>query len=646
MQDVTYREIMPRSAIFDIETDEANRMITLRNPQDPHRMNWVNQDKQWGKIKCGLDLSVDVKREYSRRDTLVETYTFKNTTKFDIYTVGTQLGIYTPFPDYYSDAQTCLTQCCNTHIWCGGDSSYIMALRMGGEAPHLGLILRKGSLKGYSIDRNYTVTGREENVSNHRGDFILHPENLHLRPNETYTLQWELFWFKDKQDFRRIIHEQSDFITVSSRAFLTLGDEPVRFTAHIGGVTENGERPEIYRDGKPVPFDWKNGTATVAEQPNHTGEYNYEITWRNKRSRAAFLVMPPLETLTERRCRFIVEHQQCHDQKSHLNGAYLIYDNEEKQQYYGHLNDHNGGRERVGMGVLLALYLQHHPNSTMQKSLDTYVDYVVRELFDPESGTVYNDVGRNNDDPRLYNYPWISILFLEMYKLKNDDKFLTWYAKSVEAFYKAGGGHFYAIGMPMYESINVFREAGWVKEAERLLALYKRHVDYLVACGQNYPQSEVDYEQGIVAPAAAYIRDLYRLTDEEQYRKATAEQLRVLDLFQGFQPDYHLNETAIRHWDGYWFGKRRFLGDTFPHYWTALSGIAYLNTEDIVGSDKYVRRVNKTLRSVLSLFKEDGSASCAMVYPMSVNDQPAHFYDPWANDQDWGLYYMLKYGGI
>lgn len=72
---------------------------------------------------------------------------------------------------------------------------------------------------------------------------------------------------------------------------------------------------------------------------------------------------------------------------------------------------------------------------------------------------------------------------------------------------------------------------------------------------ENYPPHEVNYEQSIVAPAAAYLCDLYRLTGEEKYAQAARIQLAVLDLFQGFQPDYHMNEVAIRHWDGYWFGK-------------------------------------------------------------------------------------------
>ncbi len=60
-------------------------------------------------------------------------------------------------------------------------------------------------------------------------------------------------------------------------------------------------------------------------------------------------------------------------------------------------------------------------------------------------------------------------------------------------------------------------------------------------------------------------------------------------------------------------------------------------------ADLYRRKAENTLRAVLSLIREDGNASCAMVYPLRVNGKQAHFYDPWANDQDWGLYFALKY---
>lgn len=649
MKEAVYEKPAGTNPGFALEYNGEGQLVSLQHPKDKDGMNWVKANEPWGKVKSGLELSLGVSREFTERDTLLETYTFRNETPFDIWSLGTSLGIYVPFPDFYADAHTCMTGCCNTHLWCGGNSSYICALRMGGGNKNLGMVLTQGSLQGYSVERD------EEKLSNDRGVFLLHPENLHLHPGETYTIAWELFWFENKEAFLQKLNGYPGFVTVEAPAFLLLGEESVRFTAHVGGA-EGAEKPLILQNEREIPFVWENGTAYVEDRPENTdgqghtakktGEYRYDILWRGKRSHAVFLVQPKLQELAERRCRFIAKKQQCRDPQSHLDGAYLIYDNEEKQQYYSHLDDHNGGRERVGMGALLALYLQHYPDPALEQSLDMYISYVKRELFDTRTGEVYNDVCRNNDWKRMYNFPWITVLFLELFRLKKDREYLKEAYACMKAYYRGGGSHFYAIGIPMYEMTGLLRENGMEQEADSLLSDFREHGDYIAGCGKNYPPHEVNYEQSIVAPAAACLCDLYRLTGEEAYREAARTQLAVLDLFQGFQPDYHMNEVAIRHWDGYWFGKRRCFGDTFPHYWSALSGLAYRETEEIAGSGIYSRKMEKTLRGVLSMFREDGSASCACVYPMCVNGRKAGFYDPWANDQDWGLYFMLKYAGI
>ncbi|MDR2022361.1 MAG: hypothetical protein LBQ71_03740 [Hungatella sp.] len=90
---------------------------------------------------------------------------------------------------------------------------------MGGGAINLGLVLAEGSLKGYSVERDI------KNSSNERGDFILHPDNIHLKPGQSYTISWELFWFEDKADFEEKISDYKDFITISSDHFVVLGDE-------------------------------------------------------------------------------------------------------------------------------------------------------------------------------------------------------------------------------------------------------------------------------------------------------------------------------------------------------------------------------------------------------------------------------------
>ena len=91
----------------------------------------------------------------------------------------------------------------------------------------------------------------------------------------------------------------------------------------------------------------------------------------------------------------------------------------------------------------------------------------------------------------------------------------------------------------------------------------------------------------------------------------------------------------------YWFGKREMWGDTFPHYWSTLTGAAFYLYAQCVGDNAYKRRAENIVRNNLCLFFENGKASCAYIYPNRVNGVKAGFYDPYANDQDWALVYYL-----
>ena len=85
------------------------------------------------------------------------------------------------------------------------------------------------------------------------------------------------------------------------------------------------------------------------------------------------------------------------------------------------------------------------------------------------------------------------------------------------------------------------------------------------------------------------------------------------------------------------------LGDTFPHYWSVTTGDVYKMYSEITKTEFLSDRGEASLRGCLNLFDSDGFGSCAMVYPKSVNGKPAEYYDPWANDQDWALYYAMRW---
>jgi hypothetical protein len=213
---------------------------------------------------------------------------------------------------------------------------------------------------------------------------------------------------------------------------------------------------------------------------------------------------------------------------------------------------------------------------------------------------------------------------------------------TLRAMYRQFGYNFYAIDIPIELSQKLLHENSMTVQADTLLADFKTMGDTFVQNSTNYPSHEVNYEQSIVAPSIITLLQLYRVTGEKRYLESAELQLTLLEAFEGQQPSYHLNDIAIRHWDGYWFGKRESWGDTFPHYWSTLDAVAFHLYAQITRKKEYEERAKNNLRNNLCLFTEDGRGSCAYIYPYKVNGQRAQFYDPYANDQDWALYFYLQ----
>ncbi len=626
---------------FRIIEETDHTLVSIINDRDEHQMNWVAEGKHWGSMHLPEGITGTITREITETGNLRESYSFCNNTAMDFFFRKNEVGIAVPFPDNYVSADICMTSRCHAHIWCGRETAYIYGLRMGGQAPHLGLVLCRGELHRYSLERN------EQALSNDRGTIILHPEISYLRPGESYEMVWELLWFEDEKEFYQRINQYSNSIDVQLDKAIRFPQEILKMRiSHAGMAAE--QDIEILRNGTPINYrmEQQDGVSRIevdypAQQPE---EEEWQIRIGTCRTAAKTLILSGIADLAAKRCDFIVDKQQCRKEESKLQGAFLIYDNEEKGQYYSLNYDHNGGRERVAMGVLLAVFLQRRKKPEWESALELYTEYIYRELYDRSTGIVYNDAGRNNQWHRLYNYPWMAIFFMERYNLYGKQQDLEEMTKIIRTYYEQGGGKFYAIAIPMVESVELLKKAGALKQAAELTELYRQHADYIAETGLHYPAHEVNYEQSIAAPAVMNLLQTYELTGAEKYLKAAEEQLKVLELFNGKQPDYHLYETAIRHWDGYWFGKRRTLGDTFPHYWSALSGLAFQYYARISGDRQYGEKAEASLRGVLSMIHEDGSASCAYVYPATVNGAPGGYADPWANDQDWGLYFYLKEG--
>ncbi|MDO5423363.1 MAG: hypothetical protein Q4F41_06520 [Eubacteriales bacterium] len=601
---------------------------------DPYEMNWLRPDFTYAEVSAPKELEAQVTTEQDG-DVVRTVIVLTNRGKKPYFTNRESISIAFPVQDRYEDSDTCLKRRCHTHIFCGGEVSYLCALRMGGEAPHLGMVLTEGSLGSYSIRRNLL------HQSNDRGCFLLHPEGAQYAPGESKRISWTIFPHAGKEDFMEKIPQYNPrFIRVEADQYVLFPGEKNRI--HIcpafpaRRVTVDGE-DVVRTDGEYI-------VEYTAEMP---GERVFSICADGVKTSLKTFVQEKVEILAARRCAFLAEHQQ-YKGEGGLAGAYLAYDNEEERLVYTPENDFNGGRERIGMGILMARYLQaQQPGScpALESSLETYTAYVLRELTNPETGQVFNDFGRDDSYRRLYNAPWAATFFVEMYRLKKEVRWLTYACRVVEWFYRAGGESFYPIELPVIALDECLDAAGLSEERARMRELFVKHAERLCAIGVHYPAHEVNYEQSIVAPAADILLSVYKLTGEERFLTEGKRQVEILELFNGMQPDYHLYETAIRHWDGYWFGKRRLFGDTFPHYWSALTGNVFALYGSITGDETYKRRAEASRRGVLSLFFPDGRAACAYVYPDDVNGVRAGMADPYANDQDWGLYFYLRSHG-
>jgi hypothetical protein len=141
-------------------------------------------------------------------------------------------------------------------------------------------------------------------------------------------------------------------------------------------------------------------------------------------------VLPALPDLVRARARFILRHQQVDDPGDRLDGALLPYDNRTGAIVRSDRPDLNDGRERLGMGVLLALATPH--DAELRGGLDRYTRFVDAHL-QAADGTVYDSATARSTD-RLYNYPWMARFWLELYALDRAEEHLQKFRRVIGAF--------------------------------------------------------------------------------------------------------------------------------------------------------------------------------------------------------------------
>ncbi len=647
-------ELTRSNGVFSVTWDVRDGTLSsLVLNDDPDQMNWIAGTDRWGALRyhamrfrggrdtwgdtlkfdftglrleggavissyAGGALRAEVRREV-KSDGLEETYVFTNAESWPVYFLRGHLGILATFNDSYVAAHECETRRCHAHIWCGGENSWVRALKMGPFQTELALVLQKGDLDAYSVRRIAAE------MSNDRGDFVLHPAPFSLRQGESKTISWKIAAYPAGKFDETLLKLGGAKITFENETIFPGESFEIDVTGNDGRTTHYSRKPE-----------------------NGVGVYDFEFDAGGKKAKARGYCSPAFDDLLRARVDFIVGKQQCLDPGSPLYGAYLAWDSEDHAPYFDFSwRDHNACRERVIMAMTLARWLRKHRDSRVMASLELFERFVLREFFDEETCTVYDTIGKDPTFKRLYNAPNLVRFWRELYALKGDRRYLGYIHRSLIDYYRLGGDKFYPNGCDFSSELILLEREGL--EVADLREAVKRHVANIVANGIRFPEHEVRFEQTIATPAVSILAQYIRLVEKDpKVLEALRAVFDILSRFQGNQPDHKLDETAIRHWDGYWFGKRHLYGDTL-HQHSTITARAFLQYAAATGDRAPVARAARCLRNCLYMFRANGEATCAYLLPFSVTmldregnalgpARRGEFADPLVNDMDVVLY--------
>lgn len=638
--------------IFNIDINSKRGGLSkLILSNDNNELNWVESDTAFGSpygkySLVGMVKDKDkVEFEYNYKQLKAKTtilhhdksieieFDLTNDSVSDRTFKRGELGINTPFNDNYESADICLKKKCHMHIWCGKSATYVLAKRMSGADNNIALLLTKGSIDGYAIQRRWN--------SNDRGDLSLLLGNITIKAGESVSLGFVIYGCDDFEDFYKKAEEYNNFLRLDADKYSAAVGENI--TMRISGIAADSaviKGFEVQKD--------KQGYYTVLQFETQ-GEHRIEICYEDKTTYADFYIFDSQLNQIDKRLNFIIDKQQISEGRR-KKGAIALYDNETESKFVENKvwNDRNYARERIGMltGMIDRLIkggLDKDFEQKLTKAVELGMEFVDDNIV-KDDGNVYEKpkYKRNGLNDRLYNYSMFMNLYLILYRLTGDKKRLYKAANIAKCYYSKGGQRFYAINLPLSGLYRACAESDEQELAQELKSLFLAHGDSVVKIGTSYPAHEVKYEQSIVAPSLDILLECYLIDKDEKYLDEAKRQLPLLNAFIGRQPSFHNSAVSIRHWDGYWFGKRKMYGDTMPHYWSCITAAVLAKFARITGKKEYTNTADECLNNNLCLIQE-GRGSCAYLMPTIINGKKGEYYDPWANDQDWVMWYNLEY---
>ena len=617
-----------------IAGDAQGMSWTLKT--DGSQYPWVGPQYAWGTGTLKVDgerfawrkpgTAGGVRIEVTRSVTdgvLAERYQFVNATNRVLSL--SEIDIHVPFNDNFppSPAER-FNRRCFVHVWPGGDAGWVSAMRIGGQAPHLGLAVTEGALAGYELKER----SRETGSSDFRGVIALSPADVRLLPGERTSIAWKVFDHDGWDDF--------------FAKLVRFGGADVRAEKYVARVGETVKVSARTAQGA-WTRDW-----TCPGPGDHRVEIAYGADGARK-GHVEILGVGDVDELLLTRARYIVRHQLVDDPGGPYDGALVPYDTEtgrQERSWEWGLDrpppDHSEGGERLGMGVFLAMMAQRGHREEFLPVLLRYYRFL-RESLQEGDYTSWQEVKRPTR-ARAFNYPWFIRFYLEMHALTGERKYLD---DAFGTFRRLFAGKGLKVPDTLAEFqirplVDALRAAGATAEAdEALKTLGAWLAPSLAFDGTSFVMHEVGFSPDLISSTIGGLIDYGELTGDARYVAAARRWMRSAEANCGRQPSWHAHDIGLHHWDGYWFGKTKFWGDTLPHDWNGGLAGTFVRYARATGESSYAARARGIADAMLGLFTPDGRGTCAWIYPDRVDGVATKGPDPLANDQDWALVYYL-----
>ncbi|SIS11096.1 hypothetical protein [Microbacterium sp. RURRCA19A] len=564
---------------------------------------------------------------------LRETFELRNdgSRAIDVSTVG----VSTPFRDVYEADGGALARGNHVHVWTGGSDSWVLARPMSGADDVLALTLTRGRLTAYSVESRNINT-----VSNVRGHLVLHPTDagrnpramggqrvLSVPPGQAEVWEWEVGFPESAAHFE------------SARSHPLYG---VELAASIPGRVTLPVALDAVRADPAVRVGGRDGAVELSGASH--GVFAVDVAGMQ----TSVLFHLPVRELVERRVAYILRHQRAVERAGSGAGALVPVDTRTGlRQSTNGWSDWSDGAERMAMPALLqqALLRGWGDREELLHAVTAWIDFATADLLDTDA-TVRWGSGIVEAHPRLYNFPWLVHILCDQARITGDQGLLDLALRVQRRAVELGATRHLAIGFA--EALSALAGSldavGRTPDADEMRGVILSAADHFGRVGGALPGHEVNFEHAMIAPLVSLLAVARTLRHDDRDRRALESAVRWLRAFGGPQPHPRLRSIALRHWDGFWFGLRRQWGDVFPHHWSALTASALDLLEEDLRDESIEAEIDRIFVANLANIREDGSATCAFVFPSTVDGEPAYAEDPLANDQDWALVLLLRSG--